>query len=84
MVHGREQEARIAVSPVNLSDAVSKVGGFLKDPTAAKLPLFTVSNWKTSVVAGGILSLLTVLYIVSLLSWLLPSSWRESKGPARG
>ena len=84
VVHGREQEARIAVSPVNLNDVARQVSGFLHDPTAAHLPLFTVTNWKTSVVAGGIIGLLTVLYIVALLSWLLHSSWRESKGPARG
>ena len=84
VVRGREQEARIAVSPANLGDVVSKAGGFLKDPTAANLPLVTVTNWKTSVVAGGILCLLTVLYIVSLLSWLLPFSWRKSKGSDPG
>jgi hypothetical protein len=74
VVHGREQEARIAVSPVNLSDVAQKVSGFLNDPTAAKLSLFTVANWKTSVVAGCGLSLLTVLYIAALLSRLLPAS----------
>jgi len=83
VVHGREQVARIAVSPANLSDVARQVSGFLNDPTAAQLPLFTVLNWKTSVVAGGILSLFTVLYLVGLLSWLLPSSWQGNKRPQK-
>jgi len=84
VVHGREQEARIAVSPASLSDIKSKVRDFLNDPAGANLQIFTVANWKIGVVLGGILCLFTVLYVVGLLSWLLPSSRQKSGVAARG
>jgi hypothetical protein len=77
LVHGRDREVRIAASPVGLDGAETKVREFLNNPAAANLRLFTVANWKTSVVVGGVLCLFTVLYIVGLLSWLLPSSWQR-------
>jgi len=83
LVHGRGQEARIAVSPASLSDVEGKVRDFLKDTAVANLQLFTVANWKISVVMGGIVCLFTVLYVVGLLSWFLPSSWQKRGAAAR-
>jgi hypothetical protein len=55
-----------------------KVRNFLDNPTAPNLKLFTVANWKVSVIAGGgVTCLFTVLYLVSLLSWLYPSAKRK-------
>jgi hypothetical protein len=83
IVQGRGEEARISVSPASLSDVKEKVRDFLKDTGAAKLQLFAPANWKVSVVVGSFVCLFTVLYVVGLLSWLVPSSWQKSGATRR-
>jgi hypothetical protein len=78
LVQGHDQQVRIAISLSDLDDVRRKVRDFLDNPTAPNLKLFTVANWKVSVIAGGVTSLFTVLYLVSLLSWLFPSARQKS------
>ncbi len=40
---------------------------FLNDPAARELRLFCASNWKFAVFAGGLISLLAVLWAVGTL-----------------
>ena len=48
---------------------------FLKDSNAVELKRFVVANWKFGVIAGGALSLLTVIYVVAVVAsgimWVL-------------
>ena len=58
-----EQSVSVRVSPVNIHDVKERAEKFLKEPTDTPLSLFVVANWKFSVLVGGVLSLLTILYI---------------------
>lgn len=62
VIQGDKQSAEVLVTPFNLKDVEQRCNDFLEDPTAAELKLFVVANWKFSVVMGGLLSLLTVIY----------------------
>jgi len=66
-IKGPKESVEVQVTPFNLESVVEKVDAFLKDPAAAELKLFVVANWKFSVVAGGFVSLLTVLYLVGVV-----------------
>lgn len=63
LVEGRGQSAQIPVTPFNLDSVSERAETFLEDETATELKMFVVANWKFSVIAGGCLSLLTVLYV---------------------
>lgn len=74
-----------SVSPVNVDDVLAKAQAFLKDPQASELRLFVVANWKFSVIAGGLVSLLTVLYVVGVTISVLQFFARLVTGkPAQG
>lgn len=67
MIHGEgEQAAKVAVSPVNIKSVTERAEAFLKDPNSTKLNLFVVANWKFGIFGGGLISLLTVLYVVGV------------------
>jgi hypothetical protein len=55
------------VSPASLSRVVQRAQEFLTNSQLSDLRMIVVANWKFSVIAGGLLSLLTVLYIVGLV-----------------
>ncbi len=67
VIHGHDQSAEISVTPFNIKSVTERAQGFLDDPQATELKLFVVANWKFSIVAGGLVSLLTVLYVVILV-----------------
>lgn len=62
VIQGPDQSAEVLVTPFNLNTVEQKCNDFLDDPTAQELNLFVVANWKFSVIMGGLLSLLTVIY----------------------
>lgn len=66
--------AKVEVSPVNIEAVLEKAGAFVDDPSKTSLRFVTVANWKFGVIAGGVLSLLTVFYLYlqigSLVRWL--------------
>ncbi len=59
--------AEVSVSPVNIKSTVDRSEAFLKDPSATELKLTVIANWKFGLFAGGLVSLLTVLYVVGLI-----------------
>jgi hypothetical protein len=63
MLQGGGQAAEIPVTPFNLQSVVARSKAFLNDPQSEKLSMFVVANWKFSILVGGLLSLLTVLYL---------------------
>lgn len=69
VIQGDDHAAEVPVTPVDLESVIERSEAFLKDPQATELELFVVANWKFSVIMGGLTSLLTVLYVGSLVSW---------------
>lgn len=71
VIRGGDQAAEISVSPVNLDSVVKQSEAFLEDANSTELKLFVVANWKFSVIGGGLVSLLTVLYVGGIAFELL-------------
>ncbi len=70
VIHGKTGEIKVPVSPENLSDTRQKASEFLKTKNGApSLHFRTVANWKFGVVAGGILTLFTVVYLWTAIAW---------------
>jgi hypothetical protein len=67
VIKGTEQTAEVPVSPFSIKSVVKKTESFLKEDGTTELNLFVVANWKFSVIAGGLVSLLTVLYVFALI-----------------
>lgn len=67
VIEGAEQYAEVPVTPHNLTSVIEKSQAFLDDPQAKELKMFVVANWKFSVIAGGLVSLLTVLYVAGIV-----------------
>ena len=68
VIHGNKQAAQVPVTPFNLKSVLEKSEAFLRDPQGTELRLFVVANWKFSVIVGGLISLLTVLYAIGVAS----------------
>ncbi len=66
-IQGKDDAVEIPVTPYNLKSVLEKSEAFLKDPKSTDLRLFVVANWKFSVIAGGLVSLFTVLYVVGVV-----------------
>lgn len=67
VVQGRDADAEVSVSPVNIREVLAKAEAFLKDPAQAHLKLTVVANWKFGVIAPALLSPLPIAYLVGLL-----------------
>ena len=76
LISGPNQLAKVQVSPADLKTVLGKVNAFLEQPNQSELKLFVVANWKFSVLGGGLVSLLTVLYLGGLVFGLLRMVWR--------
>lgn len=76
VIHGRDKQAEVSVSPANIRGVMEKARTFLASPNERELRLITVANWKFGVFAGGFLSLFTALYVFGLLLGL----WRLITG----
>ncbi|MBX7210091.1 MAG: hypothetical protein K1X78_17365 [Verrucomicrobiaceae bacterium] len=71
----------VPVSPVDLDVVRRRMRDFVVESREPELRVFTVANWKWSVVGGGLLCVLPVLYLVTLLKTIVS---RASKIPAKG
>lgn len=71
VIQGTGQSAEVPVSPFSLGSVVEKAEAFLQDSQSTELKLFVVANWKFSVIGGGLISLLTVLYVVGVTMGLI-------------
>jgi hypothetical protein len=71
VLQGDATSARVQVSPASLPQVVAKCQAFVDDAAAGELTLFVVANWKFSVIGGGVVSLLAVLYIGAVTSGLV-------------
>jgi hypothetical protein len=71
VLHGRDKEITVSVSPANLEDKARAVREFLSDPERAELRFFAPANWKASVIAGGAVCLLTLLYLFVIVAAIL-------------
>ncbi|MFN0196301.1 MAG: hypothetical protein ACKVT0_06125 [Planctomycetaceae bacterium] len=67
VIHGNDQVAEVPVTPHNLDEVIERTEAFLNEPQSDELELFVVANWKFSVIMGGLTSLLTVLYVGTLI-----------------
>jgi hypothetical protein len=63
--------AKMEVPPVNIKRVTERAGICLDDPSQASLGMTVTANWKFGVIAGGVLSLLTVFYVYLQLSGLV-------------
>lgn len=66
VIRGVDAEAEVQVTPANLKSVVERSQAFLNDRQTEELELFVVANWKFSVIMGGLVSLLTVIYVLTL------------------
>lgn len=76
LIHGESASASVPVTPFNIKSVTRKAQAFMDDKQAASLRLFVVANWKFSVIMGGLVSLLTVLYVVGVTLAILQGLWR--------
>lgn len=88
VIQGPEHAAEVPVTPFNLRSVLERSEAFLQDPEATELQLFVVANWKFSVIAGGLISLLTVLYVAALafgivLKTIHGAQWAAGVPPQR-
>jgi len=67
VVHGIDKSAEIPVTPFNIKSVTERAQKFLDNANARSLRMTVVANWKFSVLVGGLVSLLTLLYIVGIL-----------------
>lgn len=81
VVVSQDQRIEVPVSPADMPPVRKQAEEFLSNPQATELKLFVVANWKFSVIGGGLVSLLTVIYagtiaiglllkLVHLVQWL--------------
>lgn len=68
VIQGEDQSAEVPVTPFNLKSVIEKSEAFLKDSEAVDLKMFVVANWKFSVIAGGLASLLTAVYVGGVIA----------------
>jgi hypothetical protein len=59
-----------------MKDVRERVEAFLQDESRSELRFWTVANWKFSVIFGGLISLLTVLYVVGVVGSILVGIYR--------
>lgn len=78
-IQGSPAAVDVPVSPADIDRVRGEIRDFLQDQGQEHLSLFTVANWKISVVTGGLLSMLTLIYI-GVLCWELVYRFTR-KGP---
>lgn len=83
VIQGVDQTAEVSVTPVDLKSVTERSEAFLKDAQATELKLFAVANWKFSVIAGGIATLLAAFYVVSIVGWMFVAIYKGLRGSLR-
>ena len=79
VLQGVGDPVEVPVSPVNARSTVAKAEEFLRDPSRTRLRLFTVANWKFSVIVGVFVTLLAILYVTGVILSMLRFFWRLAK-----
>ena len=67
VIHGEDQTVEVPVTPFNVKSVTKRAQDFLADSQLKELKMTVVANWKFSVFAGGMISLLTVLYVIGIV-----------------
>jgi hypothetical protein len=67
VIHGEQVSVEVPVTPFNIKSVTERSKTFIEAPTDQPLKMFVVANWKFSMIAGGLISLLTVLYVVGVV-----------------
>lgn len=83
VIQGEDQVAEVPVTPFNLKSVIERSEAFLKDSQSTELKMFVVANWKFSVLFGGLMSLFTVLYVVSVVCWFFSTIYKGLRGGLR-
>lgn len=73
---GPNGSTEVPVTPHDLEDVKAQVAEFLNDPAQDSLSLFVVANWKFSVFGGGLVSMMTVLYLTAVVATVVRGVWR--------
>jgi hypothetical protein len=76
LLTGNDESIKVPVSPANIKEVLGQVEQFLASPEPSELRMRVVANWKVSVIAGGALTLLTVVYVLAM-------AWRAVRYPVR-
>lgn len=71
LVQAVAASTEIPVTPHDIDSVIERSEAFLKSSQPSELKLFVVANWKFSILMGGIVSLLTVLYFATILFGIL-------------
>ncbi len=74
-IHGvGEAKVEVSVSPASLKSVLDKANDFLSSNEQGSETIFAIANWKFGGLMGGILSLLTLLFVVgyslAILKWI--------------
>jgi len=80
VIHGESGTREVPVSPASIRRVLEKARDFLNDEQATHLRLITVANYKFGVLAGGVLSLLTGLYVLGVIMSLGHFAWQIIRG----
>jgi hypothetical protein len=72
VIHGTDHTIEVPVTPFNVDSVTQRAEEFLTNSQANRLSMVVVANWKFSVFAGGLVCLLTLLYLFGILLGL----WR--------
>ena len=68
-IEGQDSAAEIPASPASIDRVLARTRAFLENPADRHLRLIVIANWKFGLLAGGFLSLLTVLYLASVVHY---------------
>lgn len=71
LLYGGDKGVAVHVSPASLEGTARDVREFLADRTRPELRFFAAANWKASVIVGGAVCLLTLLYLFVLVTALI-------------
>lgn len=81
VINGEDHNAEVSVTPFNIESVSQRAQEFLDNQEATSLAITVVANWKFSVLMGGAVSLLTVLYVVGVVFGAVRGLWRIASPP---
>jgi hypothetical protein len=79
-IEGRNTAAEIEVSSASINRVLARSHAFLDNAAERHLRLIVIANWKFGLLAGGFLSLLTVLYLACVVHYSYLSLRRSFGG----
>lgn len=78
IIAGESGSINVPVSPVNLDDVRRRIREFVLTSQEPQLRIFSVTNWKWSVIGGGLLCVLPLLYVFTILKRLFVPAGKRS------